>query len=269
MACGAHGGLVADSEQRFGNQSSLQVVQCACPETVGSEFRVTMKTNRRKHVPHTPQIRSKAMWEDGGYFWGASYLIRPFHSTDFSKNLFLWWVWEKTELMQDSTYALSCIWMRKGRKEMARWDWRQGKQSRTRREGWEEHGEGVKVKGTTGETRAAGSMIRNENRDPSLGTTTWLWNTWTHSNGQRSTYQREMKKVVISTGKENNPCGTGLDKLQESSNSIRELQAGFSKAGKDRRNLESLQEVDLNFLQHNWEVLRINKLITYHCPAHK
>lgn len=69
--------------------------------------------------------------------------------------------------------------------------------------------------------------------------------------------------MVISTGKENNPCGTGLGKLKESSSSIRELQAGFSKAGKDRRNVQSLQEVDLNFLRHNWEVLRINKLITY------
>lgn len=74
--------------------------------------------------------------------------------------------------------------------------------------------------------------------------------------------------MVISTGKENNSCGTGLDKLKESSSSIRELQAGFSKAGKDR-NLESLQEADLNFLQHKWEVLGINKQITYHCPAHK
>lgn len=109
MACGAHRGLVADSEQRFGNQSSLQVVQCACPEMVGSEVRETMKTNRRKHVPHIPQIRLTATWEDGGYFWGASYLICPFHSTDFSKKTFCDELGKKTELTEDSAYALGCI----------------------------------------------------------------------------------------------------------------------------------------------------------------
>lgn len=73
----------------------------------------------------------------------------------------------------------------------------------------------------------------------------------THLNLLRSTMGklgRKKKKMVIATGKKPSVCSLGLGKLEEFNSIIRAHWSLASIMAKKAENLESLQEVDLNFL---------------------